>query len=558
MTSKKLSLLLASVVALGMGSSTAFSQQNQPYWYSGLNILGTGYIGEVDQYGGKTAGIFTSEDVGDRTVPASEISAFFGGIALPGNSNGAPTDGSAVKATFSLQGITSVAVGYQVVTNEDLNSGWDHAFVYLDGRQYTLGSSSLANTPGLSASNPNAAGLVYATRPMALFITGLTPGAHTLGFGVYDTGDEDVTSGLLLDRLPDVGSALEIAAEQRQVLLGIVETSTRDVGGRLFALRAEADEFDAGVTTLALATGDGKSTVDAKDEKAVAPPVATRPTVEFYAAGDYGYGDQSATLNLADFTSDTYVGTAGVEVHMNRHLTLGLAYSHIENRTDFASGIGQLRIRGDAITPYVSYVQNHFYAEALYSYSKYDDQVYLPTGNGTPASENHTFNLDLGYNFTRGALVTGPIFALNYTTGGLDGATVGAPGGTPLLMNQQSYDSLITRLGWQASYKVQTHFGSITPQVRLSWDRENLDNADTVAVGLGGVQTETLNAGTGVITTGPATATTATPDRDYLNVGVGVLVQCNSRASLIVDYEDHAFRNSYNEQFATVKVGIKF
>jgi hypothetical protein len=103
-----------------------------------------------------------------------------------------------------------------------------------------------------------------------------------------------------------------------------------------------------------------------------------------------------------------------------------------------------------------------------------------------------------------------------------------------------------------------THFGTITPQIRASWDRENLDNSDTVSVGLGGIQTETLNAGTGVITAGPATATTASPDRDYLNVGAGVLLQCGCRGSLVVDYEDHLFRNSYSERFATVKIGFTF
>jgi hypothetical protein len=546
-----------------MGSSTAFSQSSQSQWYTGLNIASTGYIGEVKTYGGNNAGIFTSNDVGPNTVPAAELSAFFNGVFLPGNMNGDPTDGSGVKATFSLQGTTSLAVKYQLITNEDIGSGYDRAFVYIDGRQYTLGNNSLANTPGLSPSNSNAAGLVNATRPVALLVTGLTPGLHTVGFGVYDTEDTEVTSGLLLSRLPDVGGALAVAVDQREVLLGITQTATRDVGGRLFMLRAEADDFDAGVTTLALTTGvsDGKSTVDAKDGKEGKSIVQApeRPTVELYTAGDYGYGDRDNTIGLADFTSDTYVGSVGVEVHLNHHLTLGLAYSHIENRTDFADGIGQLRIRGDAITPYVSFAMDHFYTEALYSYSKFDDETYLTGGNATPASENHTVNLDLGYNFTYGHLVTGPIFALNYTTGNLDGYTAGGGGGTSLVAGQQSYDSLITRLGWQASYKMPTHFGAITPQIRASWDRENLDNSDTVSVGLGGIETETLNAGTGLITAGaPATATTASPDRDYLNVGAGVLMQCGSRGSLIVDYEDHLFRNSYSERFATVKIGFTF
>ena len=42
-------------------------------------------------------------------------------------------------------------------------------------------------------------------------------------------------------------------------------------------------------------------------------------------------------------------------------------------------------------------------------------------------------------------------------------------GAAALRYNEQSYESLVTRIGWSASKKIKTDFADITPQVRLSY-----------------------------------------------------------------------------------------
>lgn len=100
--------------------------------------------------------------------------------------------------------------------------------------------------------------------------------------------------------------------------------------------------------------------------------------------------------------------------------------------------------------------------------------------------------------------------------------------------------------------------------MRASWDRENLDDSETVGVALQNTPFRTITgfgAANPVVTKGgkfSTTAKTIAPGRDYLNVGAGLAVQLSDRASIILDYETHIFRQNETAHLGSVKVAWAF
>ena len=117
-----------------------------------------------------------------------------------------------------------------------------------------------------------------------------------------------------------------------------------------------------------------------------------------------------------------------------------------------------------------------------YTFAKYDvnrDVVLGPvtrTHTGSPDGNNVTFGVNAGFNFTGEALTHGPVLGVLMQRIDVDGyAEDQATLSTALAYPDQSFDSMITSLGWQASYKINDH---LTPYTRMTWDMEHEDQAE--------------------------------------------------------------------------------
>ncbi|MEQ1513926.1 MAG: autotransporter domain-containing protein [Lysobacteraceae bacterium] len=95
--------------------------------------------------------------------------------------------------------------------------------------------------------------------------------------------------------------------------------------------------------------------------------------------------------------------------------------------------------------------------------------------SGSPDGSNLTFGVNAGYNFTGEALTHGPVVSVLAQQIDIDGYAEDQPTlSTSLAYPDQSFDSLITSLGWQANYKINDH---LTPYARMTWDVEHEDQA---------------------------------------------------------------------------------
>ncbi len=117
-----------------------------------------------------------------------------------------------------------------------------------------------------------------------------------------------------------------------------------------------------------------------------------------------------------------------------------------------------------------------------YTFAKYDvnrDVVLGPvtrTHSGSPDGSNLTFGVNAGYNFTGEALTHGPVLGVLMQRIDVDGYAEDQPTlSTALAYPDQSFDSMITSLGWQASYKINDH---LAPYTRMTWDMEHEDQAE--------------------------------------------------------------------------------
>lgn len=131
---------------------------------------------------------------------------------------------------------------------------------------------------------------------------------------------------------------------------------------------------------------------------------------------------------------------------------------------------------------------------------------------GSPDGSNITAAISAGWRFAHGALEHGPVLAVVSQQIDVDGYAESDPTlSTSLAFPDQTFDSLIGSVGWQASYAINDH---LEPYARLTYDHE-FEEADEQAF----AQSQSM----------PGTLPYAVPgvafDRNYSTVTVGALTR---------------------------------
>jgi uncharacterized protein YhjY with autotransporter beta-barrel domain len=348
-----------------------------------------------------------------------------------------------------------------------------------------------------------------------------------------------------------VQSGVPLTAAQCQFLMTLSDTILQDINARLFRLRAGVTLNADGTFGAGGPTGAGR---DGKEAKSV--PEAPFLRWEIFAAGHYGNFDLNDQGDRAGFESNTWVGTIGAEYHLDRHISLGLAASWADGSADLSRKIGSIDAEGLALTAYGSAVWDNFYVDLLYSFGTFDQDIRRNTfTSGTSRGDTHAMTnaiqFNTGYIMKLGQLHTGPIASLSWIHGDIDGYRETGGGDARLTIPEQDADSLISQVGWTASYAAPTNFGSFIPQIRASWDHEFLNSAESVSATL--QQSPFANGGRYT-----ATGQGAESGRDYLNLGAGIGARFGNRASVTLDYQTHLFQQRTTAHFASIKVEFAF
>ncbi|MFZ2281649.1 MAG: autotransporter outer membrane beta-barrel domain-containing protein [Prosthecobacter sp.] len=463
-----------------------------------------------------------------------------------GSLSGFSLSGGVTDASFLYQSFTGYAG--EVIT---IHSFFNNTDGGLDGGFATLTGPGTNNIT-LVGSN-GLAGVQINTFTLP------TSGTYILGLGTANSVDEIVPSSTLFDVVDDLSRpsaqifGLAFANAENQGVLAANQTVTNDVNNHLFMLRAGRGEEDA-ADSLASSMDEGVVTGqgDGPGKNPIAQRIQRSRQWEAFATVNYGNVKLSPISSQAGVQIDSWASGVGIERHLSRGLTLGFALSFLQSQQTYTGGLGSVNLEGPALSTYLAYARKNVWASLLYSFGDYDMGTSRNPGFGfTSASGSTTaytnsvqFNTGYNFRFQNNTLVTGPFIGADYLHGSIDGYSETGGGLAALAFARQTFESLVTRVGWSTSKKISTNWATITPQFRLSYERQNLHN--------NGTSVSLINA--------PFTAAggNQTPGQDYLVIGTGVNFQFTPDFSMMLGYQTQIFRNNMEAHFGSVRFGYKF
>jgi hypothetical protein len=282
-------------------------------------------------------------------------------------------------------------------------------------------------------------------------------------------------------------------------------TMTRDVGGRLFRMRAGIQPEMTVMSTPPPSAG-------AKGAKVVMESVTSTYSPQWEVWGQMFYSDDSrdgqtvsipgaANLLVNEQTdTDIFGGTIGAEYRTGA-FAFGFAVSYGEADVS-VNNVGDTDIDGFALIPYVSYYRANafagadFYADALYAYGDYDYKTTRNAFTGSTEGNAHQLEFNTGVNFKSPKLVHGPYAQLRWLDGEVDGYSEDGGG---LTYADTDYESLATQLGYQVSFPMQVQGGMLVPQLTAAWEHEFEEDMGSIGgIPLGEVDEDLAVLGAGI------------------------------------------------------------
>jgi len=359
-------------------------------------------------------------------------------------------------------------------------------------------------------------------------------------------GNFNQTSGVY--QIIDVKSGLDMAHAQDQGITSTIQGILGDINGRLFNLRAgSGEEGMGGAMNGDVVEGEGDG-----PEDSMARSVPRSRQWEVFTTVNYANMNLNSIGTQAGVDSHTWAPGVGIERHFTRNLTLGFATNLLETQQDYTNALGSLDMEGVALSAYASYVRSSFWLDMLYSFGHFDldstrNASGFPTATGETTAMTNALQLNGGWSFRVPAwkLVHGPIAGVDWLHLNVDGYNETGGGLGALAYANRNVDSLLTRIGWSVTREIVTDFAIITPQLRVSYERQNISNNDGTSVNL-------INQ--------PFMATTnnQSPGQDYMVAGAGVNFQFTPVCSLLLTYQGQFLRQDMSAHFGALRLSYKF
>lgn len=347
---------------------------------------------------------------------------------------------------------------------------------------------------------------------------------------------------------PDFDSAFALNAGLGNAAATSARATTRDVGDRLFRMRAGLRPMEHVVQeeTAPASTAKGGMTLTRS--------VSHMNCWEVYGSLFYYTEDQDSqtqvlrpggangiAIFLPETELDIFGGTIGIERHFNENWSAGLAVSGSSTDVD-VNFAGSSDLDTIAVTPYLSYYRPDafgtadYWADVMYSHGfhEFDTQRLTAGGlaGGSPDGDTDQIEFTTGVNFQSGNMTHGPYGGLRWIDGTVDGYTEVGLGGVSV--PDQDIESLSSILGYQLSFPIATGAGTLVPQVRGAWEHEFEDDGNNfLGIALG------------------------ERDEDVAVLGAGIGYYFNNGWNTVLDYE--ARLSSHVEgHYVSLKVGKEF
>jgi uncharacterized protein YhjY with autotransporter beta-barrel domain len=268
---------------------------------------------------------------------------------------------------------------------------------------------------------------------------------------------------------------------------------------------------------------------------------------------DLGDLDHNSDASHASYTTGRVRG--GIDYLVCDNFRVGALFGYAHTGADLDEEGSKANI--DSYTPgiYAAYADKQgFYANGLFTYTRNDystqRDIVIPGVNraatASPSGDQFGGDLDGGYEFHRGHWTFGPSAGLTYVNLAIDSFSESGAGSAGLSVNNQSSDSLRSRLGGTVRYQAKIGSLVLTPHLSAYWQHEFLDGSNLITS-----QFEGLPAG-------GFSVQTIGGDTDNALLSLGLDAEITKSVTLFIDYETEAGGANYFGQSASggLKVGF--
>lgn len=222
---------------------------------------------------------------------------------------------------------------------------------------------------------------------------------------------------------------------------------------------------------------------------------------------NFGYQGQGFFVNVDHAASkiDAHAGSPsadgsgsslimGYEKAFGGQLFAGATLGYGQVPFDLGNHQGSVRYDEWAVSAFAAQKIGAFYANALVTYAwlDYESKRNVALGPFNTSERGDTrgtqfgAKAQLGYNFTRGRLVHGPLVGLAWERVKVDGFNEQSGGITALAFSDQTRTSLRSRLGWQMALETEWSAIKLRPYLQLTYEHEHQKNERTYRAGFVG------------------------------------------------------------------------
>lgn len=201
----------------------------------------------------------------------------------------------------------------------------------------------------------------------------------------------------------------------------------------------------------------------------------------FFVSGDYAASrkDASATQPSAEGSGGSFI--MGYERAFGEQSFAGLTLGYGHAPFDLGNNQGSLSYDEWALSAFAARRFGDFYANALASYSwlDYESRRNIALGpftgseHGSTSGRQFGAKTQVGYNFTSGSLVHGPLAGLAWERVNVDAFSENSNSVSAMSFGEQTRESLRSRLGWQVAAESRWFAVNVRPYAQLSYDYEH-------------------------------------------------------------------------------------
>jgi uncharacterized protein with beta-barrel porin domain len=265
--------------------------------------------------------------------------------------------------------------------------------------------------------------------------------------------------------------------------------------------------------------------------------------------GQFGSRDLTTSENGYSFNNAGFV--AGADYQITPQLIAGLAFGYTQSTTDFDSSSisapgqslnGNL-LQGNLYATYFPTDAFYLNAIGIIGGGNNDSERHIVIPSANPASTPPVDRLATGsfgsriagltvaggYNLPAGVFIVTPIVRFLYQHTGVDAFSEEGAMGANLQYGSSNVNSVLTFLGADAQYTMNTSLGTLFPIARFHWAHQYSPDNTSVSVAYSNDTSPSLLSSFIL----PGTPTS----RNYVDLGVGVSLQLAGNKSAFINYD---------------------